>query len=119
MAVWSRDELDRLYKIRDCGETVVVNVRRGHENLIGGAKFHGRFTYIGRGSKWGNPFRMGVDGDRSTVIHKYRQYLLHQPELLAALGELRGHALGCYCAPEACHGDVLIEIITERFASAA
>lgn len=119
MAAWSQDELERLYKIRDHGQTVVVNVSRGHENLIGGAKFHCRFTYIGRGSQWGNPFRIGIDGDRSTVIRSYREYLLGQSELLATLGELRGHALGCYCAPKACHGDVLIEFIAERFPSAS
>ena len=36
--------------------------------------------YIGRGSKWGNPFRIGPDGDRATVIAKYERWL---PESLS------------------------------------
>lgn len=30
-------------------------------------------VYIGRGSKWGNPFRIGRDGDRAAVIAKYER----------------------------------------------
>jgi len=65
--------------------------------------------YIGRPSKWGNPFIIGVHGDRATVISFYRQWLVQQPELIAALknGELEGKTLGCFCKPSACHGDVL------------
>lgn len=64
-------------------------------------------VYIGRPSKWGNPYRIGPDGDRLTVIRKYEQYLRENPDLLAALHELRGKVLGCWCKPLACHGDVL------------
>jgi len=64
-------------------------------------------VYIGRPSKWGNPFAIGRDGDRDEVIVKYEAWLLTQPQLLAALDELKGKTLGCWCAPQACHGDVL------------
>jgi hypothetical protein len=64
-------------------------------------------VYIGRPSKWGNPFEIGRDGDRETVIRKYREWVVTQPHLMAALPELRGKVLGCWCAPKACHGDVL------------
>ena len=64
-------------------------------------------VYIGRPSKWGNPFEIGKDGDRATVIRKYREWLVTQPDLMAALPELKGKVLGCWCAPKACHGDVL------------
>lgn len=67
-------------------------------------------VYIGRPSKWGNPFAIGRDGTREEVIEKYRAWLLGQPELLAALPELKGKVLGCWCAPQACHGDVLVEL---------
>jgi hypothetical protein len=53
--------------------------------------------YIGRGSKWGNRFRIGVDGDRATVIAKHERWLADQHDLLRALDELRGHDLLCYC----------------------
>jgi hypothetical protein len=70
-------------------------------------------VYIGRGSKWGNPFIMGKDGNRESVIAKYREYILEKKELLDDLKELKGKILGCYCKPLSCHGDILIEL-TEK-----
>lgn len=67
-------------------------------------------TYIGRPSKWGNPFVLEPGGSREVVITLYREWLLQQPELMAALPELRGKTLGCWCAPKSCHGDVLAEL---------
>lgn len=68
-------------------------------------------VYIGRGSIFGNPFTIGKDGDRSTVIEKFRAYLFEDQELLARVrSELTGKDLVCYCKPAACHGDVLITI---------
>lgn len=72
-------------------------------------------VYIGRGSKWGNPFVIGKDGSREEVVEKYREYLLSKPELLSDLGELRGKVLGCWCHPKLCHGDVLVEILKKNF----
>lgn len=68
-------------------------------------------VYIGRPSKWGNPFIIGIDGGRRAVIRKYRAWLLGQPELVAqARQELKGKDLVCWCAPKPCHGDVLQEV---------
>ena len=67
-------------------------------------------VYIGRPGKWGNPFVIGRDGDRQEVLRKYREWIVRQPDMLAALPELRGKTLGCWCKPEACHGDVLAEL---------
>ncbi len=68
-------------------------------------------VYIGRPSKWGNPFVIENDGTRTEVIQKYRKWLNGQPELMeAARRELKGKNLVCYCAPLACHGDVLLEV---------
>lgn len=58
--------------------------------------------YIGRGSKWGNPFRIGPDGDREAVIAKHEAWLRREHALLRAIGELRGTDLVCFCAPAAC-----------------
>lgn len=65
---------------------------------------------IDRATKWGNPFKIGIDGTRDEVIAKYREYILGRPDLLADLPELKGKALACWCAPKACHGDVLAEL---------
>lgn len=71
-------------------------------------------VYIGRPGKWGNPFTLTVEGDRATVIAKYRGWLALEMELgRLDPHELRGKVLGCWCAPKACHGDVLLELANE------
>jgi hypothetical protein len=67
-------------------------------------------VYIGRPSKWGNPFVVGVDGERGECIELYREWILTQPDLLADVSELKGKKLGCWCKPRPCHGDVLAEL---------
>ena len=86
--------------------TKVVNIKK-----------HFYDTYIGRGSKWGSPFHIGPDGDRKEVIRKYEEWIRQQPELLAALPELRGKFLGCHCKPQRCHGDVLVKLLEEFYPS--
>ena len=81
--------------------TTVVNVKDG-------LWVDGYFdVFIGRPSKWGNPFIIGRDGDRLEVIEKYQKWLKTQPHLLGSLDELRGKRLGCFCSPLPCHGDIL------------
>jgi hypothetical protein len=67
-------------------------------------------VYIGRGSKWGNPFKIGRDGERVAVIAKYERWLAEQHHLLRALDELSGRDLVCFCAPRSCHGDLLLRL---------
>lgn len=111
MTGWSQDELERL-ELLSAGEPVSVSMRPGeHPNLVAWAKTNGLFVRIDRGTKWGNPFVLGRDGDRDTVIRLYEKRLECKASLLAALGELSGKALGCWCAPERCHGDVLAGIL--------
>ena len=75
-------------------------------------------VYIGRPSKWGNPFshRGGTLAEcqvetREEAIECFRNYLLVTPWLLEAVKkELKGKILGCWCVPQSCHGEVLAEI---------
>ena len=71
-------------------------------------------VYIGRGSKWGNPFVIGTDGSRSDVINKYERWIRTQVHLLDSLNDLRDKTLGCFCKPRACHGDVLVRLLNEK-----
>ena len=71
-------------------------------------------VYIGRPSKWGNPFAIGKDGTREEVITKFEAWIKTQPHLLAALPELHGKVLGCWCSPQACHGDVLSRLAADN-----
>lgn len=81
----------------------VVHIRKSHYDV-----------YIGRPSKWGNPFSL-EEFPRQVVIAKYKDYVIQN--LISGLWtedqilELDGKILGCWCKPKACHGDVLIELI--------
>jgi len=70
--------------------------------------------YIGRKSKWGNPYSIGIDGNRDEVIEKYENYIRQQPHLMKSLDELKDKILGCHCFPRRCHGDVLIKLLKEK-----
>lgn len=102
---WTVEERDLLARHR-AGQTIVVNMKH-HDSLVSWAKSAGLFVRIDRRSKWGNPFRIGGDGDRATVIARYRDYLAHQPRLDPS--DLTGRILGCWCHPAPCHGHVLAE----------
>ena len=68
-------------------------------------------VYIGRGSKWGNPFVIGRDGDRDAVCEQYEEYLAAQIDSgtvrIEELAALHGKDLVCFCAPKRCHGHIL------------
>lgn len=66
-------------------------------------------VYIGRPSKWGNPFSIGYHGTREQVIQKYEEYLITSG-LYSKVHELKGKTLGCWCRPYRCHGDVLVRV---------
>jgi hypothetical protein len=74
--------------------------------------------YVGRPSKWGNPFSH-VEGtlaeflvdSRREAVEKFREWVLGQPDLLLQVRtELRGKDLVCWCSPKECHADVLLEL---------
>jgi hypothetical protein len=50
---------------------------------------------------------------RTEAISRYESWIRAQPELVAALVELDGKILGCWCKPHACHGDVLVRLVFE------
>ena len=77
--------------------------------------------YVGRPSKWGNPFKLPSFYShqpkatklalRESVVRLYRDYLDKRPELKeAARRELKGKDLVCWCSPLPCHADVLLEV---------
>lgn len=107
-------------------KTQVINVKKQNLLLLGKKDFQEclndpNFVYIGRRvvyvngtfeSKWRNPFPAKFFG-RDECIEAYRQYIISKPELLQDLHELKGKVLGCWCKPDKCHGDVLIELINQ------
>jgi hypothetical protein len=70
-------------------------------------------VYVGRPTKWGNPYVLGKDGNREEVLQKYKEYMSSSgaTELWReARKELKGKDLVCWCAPKSCHADILLEI---------
>ena len=63
-------------------------------------------------TKWGNPYsKYLTKWEREKVIEMYREYIKNQPDLLKLIPiELKDKTLGCWCKPDACHGDVLVEL---------
>ena len=108
---WSKDQTDRQDDV-SAGKTVLAN-KHIDLALIGWAKDNGLAVDIMRPGCWGNPFVEGQDGNRDQVIQKYKAYLNGKPSLQKRIddGELTGKVLICCCAPEPCHGDVLIQEI--------
>lgn len=80
------------------GHTIVVHCKKSPFDV-----------YIGRPSKWGNQHKVGPT-TRGEAIEKYVQDLIEDPFLLSHLNEIQGKVLGCYCKPEACHGDILARL---------
>lgn len=83
-----------------------------HE-LVANIRTDGCDVYVGRPSKWGNPFRVGVHGNRAEVMDMYYEWIWHDDrEQLRedAKRELRGKVLGCHCAPQQCHAEILADI---------
>ncbi|HVW40896.1 MAG TPA: DUF4326 domain-containing protein [Amycolatopsis sp.] len=120
MTDWTEEERDLARRVED-GHAVVVNVRKSgpHRHLVPWLLDRDLITYIGhRGNRhawpesdFANPFVKEAKLDREAMVRHYREYLEGRPDLLRRLraGELAGRALGCWCAPQPCHGDVLLD----------
>lgn len=67
--------------------------------------------YIGRGSRWGNPYVIGKHGNRDEVCDQHEEYLASQIDSgtvsLNDLAQLHGKNLVCFCTPARCHGHTL------------
>eukprot|EP00698_Gefionella_okellyi_P006290 TRINITY_DN15673_c0_g1_i1.p1 TRINITY_DN15673_c0_g1~~TRINITY_DN15673_c0_g1_i1.p1 ORF type:complete len:151 (+),score=11.58 TRINITY_DN15673_c0_g1_i1:23-454(+) len=105
--------------------TTVVNVQSdslrqiGFRNLQQWLDASPKHVYIGRSNRFGapesafaNPFKVDKFG-RDGCIREFEKYLRSKPELLEQVPSLEGCVLGCWCKPQACHGDVLVKVIAE------
>ena len=72
-------------------------------------------VYVGRPTKWGNPYLIGTYGSRKDCVEKYRRMIGKDrygfPATSQIQAELRGKNLACFCPlDQPCHADVLLEI---------
>ncbi|WP_086930570.1 DUF4326 domain-containing protein [Agarilytica rhodophyticola] len=113
---------EEIKKIKDSGKplrvisiaiTRVVNIKTEPEYQK--EKSTPNYEYIGRGSYWGNPYSMYSEGDdRNEVIRKYKydfDYEKFPNKEKSEVYKLAGKRLGCFCKPEACHGDILADFL--------
>ncbi len=104
----------------------VINVRYGepYDAYIGRANPR----YGLKASKWANPYRLDRKHGTTTevALERYEAHIRNSPDLMAALPELAGLTLGCWCAgpdgltaadPLICHGQVLLRLLDELEAS--
>ena len=87
------------------------------------------YVYIGRPTPFGNPFTHTPLKDtvaeiqvatRDEAVQAYKDWLAgtaykdfrqdQRKRILDSVSSLKGYALGCYCKPAKCHGDVLAEL---------
>ena len=80
-------------------------------------------VYVGRPTKWGNPFKVGSWGivphmgrvDQAEAVRLYKEWLWQRPDLVEqAKSGLKGKDLVCWCAPLPCHADVLLELANKE-----
>jgi len=66
-------------------------------------------------SIWHNPFKINQTNSREDVLQKYELYIRSKLDdnMLNMLLDLEGKNLGCWCAPEPCHGHILVKLIDE------
>lgn len=105
---WRQDERDRQALVED-GQSVTANAAND-KNLTAWAEQNLQAVRIDRGTRYGNPFVLGEDGDRDEVCDAYEQhYIPYKPSITRKIdtGELSGKVLVCHCYPERCHGDLL------------
>lgn len=70
-------------------------------------------VYVGRPTKWGNPFIVGRFGTAQECVERYARGLNENGGLVSCGGlhELRGKNLVCWCSlDQPCHADVLLEL---------
>lgn len=73
-------------------------------------------VYVGRPTVWGNPFKLGPDGNIDTVLFRYKCWLegelKDRPHLL---DPLIGKDLACWCPlDKPCHADILLKFLSEK-----
>lgn len=100
-----------------------------------GYKMPENTVYVGRPTKWGNPFVVGKPGGAYTALVKnqrhawqlYRSIAIDNEQLIAAAqAELKGKSLACFCPlptemyqPDCCHAAVLLELANKPVCEAS
>jgi len=70
--------------------------------------------WVDRNTKYGNPFKLGINGDVAEVTALYIDYLTNNPDLIADIRQnLKGKSQACWCRPSACHAELLLKLAND------
>ena len=99
--------LEILYFMDYINKPLVLNARNVGQHVENA-------VYVGRPSKFGNPFAAKSELDREAVIEKFREYFYSNDEIRdAAVAELMDKHLICWCSPKDCHATIIRDYVWE------
>lgn len=101
----SKEEKRIIERIRN-GETVVINMQL-HKIAKKFAEEKGVYVRVDRYSKFGNPFHMKTESQRSEVCDKYKEWVVTKPDKIQQIKKMKGKVFGCHCHPKQCHADFM------------
>jgi len=94
----------------ETNQTKVVHIKEPYDVYIGRS---GR----GQSGYFGNPFKRQPGSSAGSTLIKYKKYLYdrlnNDPQFKERIHLLKGKTLGCFCKPNACHGDIIKEYLDQ------
>lgn len=103
--------------------TTDAKPKRVQRRRVKGWKMPANTVYVGRPTKWGNPFvvsdtaaALGIEAARADCVSSFREAIRRDDRVYiefdrSELAELRGKDLACWCPlDQPCHADVLLEL---------
>lgn len=88
-------------------------MRRIQRKRVEGLAMPSNAVYVGRPTRWGNPFVVGIDGTLPRVLFLYKNWLWarieENPDFLKPL---KGKDLVCWCPlGRPCHADIILQVL--------
>ena len=90
--------------------------KRIQRKRVKGWKAPENCVYVGRPTKWGNPYKVTKEEERNLALIYYREWLENMLKTYPYfLDELKGKDLMCWCPlTKPCHADILLEYLNKN-----
>ena len=92
------------------------NVYIGRGGIVFINTINGKERFPKQSSIWANPFKIGKQYTRETCLVSYKNYIVEKIKTEPNkydLNTLKNKNLGCWCHPDPCHGDILLELTND------
>ncbi|GLY24833.1 DUF4326 domain-containing protein [Micromonospora sp. NBRC 101691] len=92
-----------------------MTARRIQRRRTAGWRMPTGAVYVGRPTRWGNPFRGDTPSSKANAVRLFRLWVASHPDYTDAVrAELAGKTLACWCPlDQPCHADELLRIANE------